>query len=362
MLIFYQINSRSYAPTVTASISQPKSPISILPSRSNTTTSPISDNIAHSLRPLGVPFQAGADRPVSLFALGHHTHQTNENGPFPSFSFSKFPFSFSTFRCSSQPTETQQRTPINETYTRDWSPEFYLFLWFNNPKSFIGSPSERLIGIVGLPYPFSSTDYGKALRQRAIGFLFYLVVLYILSLALSDLDRSQARGIRRTRASPVLLLLLPVSRNPPQSSLNEAVIARLNCIQTRWFSSLIAVSGTQIGVFSSTETVLEIVHSWYISRRPTPTLPEVKLALGRVSLSCGLLTVHPASCDLLPATGHVFSSSVPGCLSVKGIGVSSASFCSLITGLLPVLTRASHLLLRLQQTTRGPVSRCCCLL
>ena len=90
-----------------------------------------------------------------------------------SFSFSKFSFSFSTFRCSSHPTETQQRTPINDTYIRDWLPEFYLFLWFNNPKSFIGSASERLNEIFGLPYPYSTTDYAKALRQRAIGFLFY---------------------------------------------------------------------------------------------------------------------------------------------------------------------------------------------
>ena len=263
------------------------------------------------------------------------------------FHFRSFSFSFSTFRCSSHPTETQQRTPINDTYTRDWSPEFYLFLWFNNPKSFIGSASERLNEIFGLPYPYSTTDYAKALRQRAIGFLFYLVVLYILCLALSDLDRSQARGTSRTRASPVLLLLLPVLSDPPQSSLNEAVIARLNCIQTRWFSSLIAVSGTQIVVFSSTETVLEIVQSWNISRRPTPALPEVKLALGRVSLSCGIsLFTQPVTPSTV--TGHVSSSRVPGCLSDKGIGVSSASFRSLITGLLPVLTRASHPLCRLQ--------------
>ena len=138
ILIFYQINSRSYAPTVTAAISHLKSPISIFLSRNNTTIS-FSDIIAHSRRPLGDSPQAGADRPISLFALGSHTHQTTKNGPFPRFSFSKFSFSFSTFRCSSHPTKTQQRTPINDTYTRDWSPEFYLFLWFNNSKSFIAS-------------------------------------------------------------------------------------------------------------------------------------------------------------------------------------------------------------------------------
>ena len=76
-----------------------------------------------------------------------------------------------------------------------------------------------------------------------------LVVLYILFPALTELDRSQALGIHRTRASPAYCFCFRCRGTPPQNSLGEALIARLNCIQTRWFSSLITGSGTTDRLF-----------------------------------------------------------------------------------------------------------------
>ena len=73
-ILFYQINSRSYAPTVTAAISLLKSPISILPSRP-TQQPPISD-INDRFWHLWSFQQAQISSPsLSLIALGCHTHQ-----------------------------------------------------------------------------------------------------------------------------------------------------------------------------------------------------------------------------------------------------------------------------------------------